>query len=134
MQNRRQHSMSALMTALFGLFLLAVTPLSFGQDVNASLSGTVTDPGGAVIPGAKLTLTNEATGFQSNFVSDSAGEYSFRNLTPGKYDLSITANGFKSTDQKGIELAVNQTARVDVKLPVGKADETVTVIGDASLI
>ncbi len=134
MQNRRRHSINALMLALFGILLLAVTPLSFGQDVNASLSGTVTDPGGAVIPGAKLTLTNEATGFQSNFVSDSAGEYSFRNLTPGKYDLSVTANGFKSTDQKGIELAVNQTARVDVKLPVGKADETVTVIGDASLI
>ena len=134
MQNRRQHSIRGLMLALLGLFLLAVTQVSFGQDVNASLSGTVTDPGGAVIPGAKLTLTNEATGFQSNFVSDGAGEYSFRNLTPGKYDLTVTATGFKSTDQKGIELAVSQTARVDIKLPIGKTDETVTVIGDASLI
>ena len=48
--------------------------LSFGQDTNASLSGTVTDPSSAAIPGAKLTLTNDATGFQSNFVSDAAGD------------------------------------------------------------
>jgi len=134
MANKAIVHKSCLLLTLLGIFLLAVTSMSFGQDINASLSGTVTDPGGAVIPGAKLTLTNEATGFQSNFVSDGAGEYSFRNLTPGKYNLSASATGFKSTDQKGIELAVNQAARVEIHLPIGKADETVTVVGDASLI
>jgi hypothetical protein len=134
MQNRRVFSAHSLLLALLGVFLLAVTNLSFGQDTNASLSGTVSDPSGAVIPGANLTLTNVATGFQSKFVSDGAGEFSFNNLTPGKYDLTATASGFKQTDQKGIELAVNQTARLPVHMPVGKADETVTVIGDASLI
>jgi hypothetical protein len=104
------------------------------QDINATLSGSVTDPGGAVIPGATLKLTNSETGFQSTFVSDAAGEYTFRNLTPGKYDLNVMAAGFKSFDRKGIELAVNQAARVPVQLAIGKADETVTVIGDASLI
>jgi hypothetical protein len=134
MQKRRVLSTHSLLLALLGVFLLAVTNLSFGQDVNASLSGTVTDPSGAAIPGAKMTLTNEATGFKANFISDAAGEYSFHNLTPGKYDMNVTANGFKTTDQKGIELAVSQAARIDVKLPLGKTDETVTVIGDASLI
>lgn len=123
-----------LFLALLGIALFTVTQSGFGQDTNASLSGTVTDPSGAVIPGAQLSLSNEATGFKSNFVSDAAGEYSFQNLTPGKYDLSVTANGFKSTDQRGIELAVNQTGHLDIHLPVGKTDETVTVIGDASLI
>ena len=120
--------------ALAGLFLLALTISSFAQDTNASLSGTVTDPSGAAIAGAKLTLTNEATGFQSNFVSDQSGNYSFRNLTPGKYDLNAAAGGFKTQDQKGIELLVNQAARVDVHLPVGQTGETVTVTADASLI
>src|SRR5207302_4022546 len=82
----------------------------------------------------KLTLTNEATGFQSAFVADSAGDYSFRNLTPGKYDLSASAPGFKSGDQKGIQLAINQAAHQDVHLSVGQTGETVTVTADASLL
>lgn len=124
----------SLLLALIGAIFLAVTNYSFAQDVNASLSGTVTDPTGAAIPGAKLTLTNEATSFQSAFVSDETGSYSFRNLTPGKYTLSVSAAGFKTQDQKGIELAVNQAARIDVHLPVGQTGETVTVTSDASLI
>jgi hypothetical protein len=134
MQKQRGYSVRCSMLALLGIFLMAVTTLSFGQDINASLSGTVLDPGGAVIPGAKLTLTNEASGFQSNFISDGTGQYSFRNLTPGKYDLTVSATGFKSADQKGIELAVNQVARVEIHLQIGKADETVTVTADTSLI
>ena len=125
---------SSRMLALLGVLLLAVTNLTFAQDTNASLSGTVSDPTGAAIPGAKLTLTNEATAFQSAFVSDATGNYSFRNLTPGKYDLNVSAAGFKTQDQKGIELAVNQTARQDIHLPVGQTGETVTVVSDASLI
>jgi hypothetical protein len=113
--------------------LVAVAPV-FGQDTNASLGGTVTDPSGAVIPGAKLTLVNSATGFQVSFESDAAGEYNFRNLTPGKYDLSVSAANFQSERRTGIELAANQAARVEVKLALGQSDQTVTVNGDASLI
>jgi hypothetical protein len=124
----------SLLFALLVICLLATGVKSFGQDTNASLSGTVTDQSNAAIPGAKLTLTNTATAFQSNFVSDESGGFSFRNLTPGKYTLATTATGFKAHTQQGIELAVNQSARLDVHLEIGKADETVTVIGDASLI
>ena len=106
---------------LFGIFLLAVNQQSFGQDVNASLSGSVTDPSGAVIPGAKVTLINEASGARQDFQTDAGGEYNFRNLPPGIYDLSVTAPAFESFVRKGIELAVNQNARVDVKLTVGTA-------------
>jgi len=125
---------NCLFLTLLGVFLLAVTISSYGQDTNASLSGSVSDPSNASIPGAKLTITNEATGFQLSAESNSAGEYTFRNITPGKYDLSASAQNFEVSLQKGIELALNQAARVDVHLKVGKADETVTVIGDASLI
>ncbi|WP_263359046.1 carboxypeptidase regulatory-like domain-containing protein [Acidicapsa ligni] len=134
MRNTFTRVARCLNVALLGIFLLAVTNLSYGQDTNASLSGTVTDPSGAAIPGAKLTLKNAATSFQQSFESDGTGEYTFRNLTPGKYDLSVTATNFQSSVRTGIELAVNQSARIDVKLPLGKSDETVTVTGDASLI
>ncbi|HEY1985305.1 MAG TPA: carboxypeptidase-like regulatory domain-containing protein [Terracidiphilus sp.] len=134
MQTRPQFFPRSLLLALLGVFLMAMTNLSYGQDTNASLSGTVSDPSGAAIPGAKLTLTNEATGFQSNFVSDGSGEYSFRNLTPGKYDLSTTAAGFKSSEQKSIELSINQAGHNLVVLQVGQTGETVTVTADNSLI
>jgi hypothetical protein len=120
--------------AALAVCVLLLNANAFGQDTNASLGGTVMDQNNAAIPGAKLTLKNVATGFQVNFVSDGTGAYTFRNLTPGKYMLSTTATGFRSAAQEGIELAVNQTARLDVHLAIGKADETVTVIGDASLI
>ena len=93
-----------LLLLLLGVFLVAAVSSAYCQDTNASLEGTVTDPNNAAIAGAKLTLTNLATGFQSNFVSDTNGEFSFHNLTPGKYDLEAEASGFKSSSQKGIEL------------------------------
>ena len=104
---------------LLGIFLLAANPQSFGQDVNASLDGTVVDPNGAVIPGAKMTLTNEVNGAQLNFMTDAAGEYNFRNLPPGVYDLTVNAPSFETFVRKGIELAVNQYARIPVNLTVG---------------
>ncbi|WP_158750513.1 carboxypeptidase-like regulatory domain-containing protein [Acidobacterium sp. S8] len=121
---------------MFFLIMIPFTVNSFiyAQDTNASLSGTVTDSSGAIVPAANLSLTNLATGFQQNVVSNGSGEYTFRNLTPGKYTLSVNAQGFQSVVQTGIELAVNQVARTDVHLTVGKADETVTVNGDVSLI
>ena len=134
MANRSTAIRRYALLAFLGILLLAGSHSSFGQDTNASLSGTVTDPSNAAIPGAKLTLTNEATSFQSNFVSDSEGAFTFRNLTPGNYTLDVAANGFKSTTQKGIQLAVNQSARLDLHMSVGKTNETVTVVGDASLI
>jgi hypothetical protein len=134
MANRARMATRYLVLAFLGMFLFAASHRSYGQDINATLSGTVTDPSGAVIPGAKLTLVNEATGFQSSYVSDSGGEYSFGNLTPGKYDLTVAAAGFKAVSQKGIELLVAQRGHSDVHLTVGQADQTVEVSADTSLI
>src|ERR1035437_6182748 len=134
MRIRLLRTTNCLLLALLAVFMLTATNRSYGQDINATLSGTVTDPSGAVIPGAKLTLVNEATGFQSSYVSDSGGEYSFGNLTPGKYDLMVTGAGFKAVSQKGIELLVAQRGHSDVHLTVGQADQTVEVSADTSLI
>ncbi len=126
--------LALLWIAIVGVCLTAFNHRGFGQDVNASLAGTITDSTGAVIPGAKLTLTNEASGAQQEFESDGAGQYSFRNLPPGKYDLAVSATGFESSIHKGIELAVNQAARVEIALTPGQSSQTVTVSGDAPLL
>ncbi len=126
--------MRCLLLPFLGMCLLAGTSSSYGQDTNASLSGTVTDPTSAAIPGAKLSLANAATGFTSTYVSDEAGQFTFRNLTPGTYNLTVAATGFQSAVQQGLVLSINQAARVDIHLTVGAASQTVTVEGDTSLI
>jgi Carboxypeptidase regulatory-like domain len=132
---RKQRLTQPMLNGLLAVALMAgLTLCSYGQDTNASLSGTAKDPTNAAVPGAALTLTNEATGFQLKSVTDPSGEFTFRNLTPATYDLAVTATGFDMTVQKGIELSVNQAARLDVQLTVGKLGQTITVTGGASQI
>ena len=101
---------------------------------NAALGGTVTDSSGAAISGAQLTLTNTATGSEARFTSDDRGEYAFRNLVPGTYNLSISKPGFQAYVQKGIQVTINQSARADAVLKIGAQTETVSVIGENSAI
>jgi len=107
--------------------LLFVPLLAFGQSQNASISGTITDATGAVVPNAQLELTNEQRQVSMKTASASNGLYSFPNLVPGTYDLKVDATGFKSVAQKGISLTINQLARVDVQLEVGTSVQTVDV-------
>ncbi|HWQ35603.1 MAG TPA: carboxypeptidase regulatory-like domain-containing protein [Blastocatellia bacterium] len=122
----------ALCSSLLALALLPVA--GFAQSSNATLNGTVTDQTGAVVAGAELTLTNTATGFEARFTSNERGEFTFRNLTPGIYDLKVTKTGFQSYVQKGIILTINAVGRAEVVLQVGGQSETVTIQGDNSLI
>src|SRR6516165_10233503 len=116
MSTKTIHARRVVLAAVLFSFLLAVTTVSIAQIGNASLGGTVTDQSGAAIPGAVLTLTNSATGFKATFTSDNSGEYSFRNLTPGTYDLTASKNGFQTQSQKSIVITINQSARFDVGL------------------
>jgi hypothetical protein len=116
------------------LLTMAVASKSYAQDINASLSGTVLDPSGAVVPAAQLTLTNAATQFAVSAVSSDNGQFTLRNLTPGRYDLKVVAKNFQTSVQTGIELTINQAARLDVSLKLGTESQTVTVSADASLL
>ena len=112
--------------------MLSVT--GFAQSSNATLNGTVTDPSGAVVPNAELVLTNTATKTEAKFTSNERGEFTFRNLTPGTYELQASKDGFQAYLRKGIILTINQIAQANVSLQVGGQQQTVTVIGDASAI
>jgi hypothetical protein len=104
------------------------------QSTNATLNGTVTDQNGAVVAGVELTLINTSTNYEAKFTTNERGEYTFRNLTPGTYDLKVNKQGFQSYLRKGIILTINSISNADVVLQVGGQQETVTVTADASAI
>ena len=116
------------------LFILAGGVL-LAQLVTASLEGTVFDPAGAVVPGAKVRVVNNSTNLEMRAVADSDGRFSFPSLPPGgPYSVTVEAAGFSTEEMAGITLAVNQAVRIDVKLRVGSATETVKVTAEAPLV
>ncbi len=115
---------------LMPLFLLLACAGAFAQ-ANSELTGVITDTTGAVISGANVVLTEPATGFTRATVSGATGLYDFAGLNPGNYNLTVTANGFKTSTQSGIVVNVSGTFRADTKLTVGAQSATVTVEADA---
>jgi hypothetical protein len=118
------------------MFLLASAVLnvsSFGQTAG-EISGVVTDSSGAVLVGTTITVTNPQTNFTREAISNTSGNYSFPSLTPGLYNVRAEKQGFQSEVRNGIELQVQQTARIDFRLNVGSVTETVEVTGGAPLL
>jgi hypothetical protein len=109
------------------LVLASICMPSGAQTVDTAILGTVTDHSGAVVPGANVTVTSAATGIAKTAVTAGTGEYTVNYLLPGSYNISVTANGFSTTQQQGIEVQLSQQARVNIQLQVGSATEQVTV-------
>ncbi len=118
--------------ALF-FMLLAATPCA-AQQATAQITGTVKDPSGAIIVGSKVTLTNLDTGIAHSTVTNKQGDYLFTLVPIGAYELAVEREGFHKYEQKGITLQINQNARVDVSLQLGKTSEVVEVNADATQV
>ncbi len=114
-------------------FTLAGAAPAIAQSFYGSILGTVTDPGGAVMPGASLTLTNQGTQERRTVQSDESGNYRFVNLIPGKYRLDVEKAGFKHLDRPDILVEVQADVRIDVTLEVGQLLQTVEVKGANSV-
>src|SRR5438477_10679543 len=84
------------------LLMAALSAANAWAATTGSISGTVKDPSGAVIPGAMVTVTNSGTGIQNNTVADSKGDYTFPTLVPGRYDLEVMAEGFRIHKRSGL--------------------------------
>ncbi len=106
----------------------------YAQAYVASLSGTVSDPQGAAIPGATLTLTNTATGQVRRTSSSSDGRYIFAQLLPGTYELTVKAQGFKTVVHRGVTLLPSHAATLDLQMQVGAVQQTVQVSSRAPLL
>jgi hypothetical protein len=118
---------------LLPLFLVLACVGAFAQ-ANSSVSGTVTDQTGAVVPEATVELTDPATGTTRSTVSDSSGLYQIAGLNAATFNMRVTAKGFESYVRKGIVVNISSTFRVDVKLTVGSTESTVTVAADALMV
>src|SRR5580704_16709924 len=118
--------------ALLVLFLGVLWPAS--AQSTATLQGTVTDPAGAAVPNAKVVASNEATGVQSETVSDSAGAYLFPSLLIGNYKLEIMASGFQRVVLNGLRLDVASTVTQNVLLTLGQTSQTVEVVAVEPLV
>jgi Carboxypeptidase regulatory-like domain len=118
-----------LLAALFSAaFVLA--PSAWAQE-NATITGTVVDPTGAVVPNAAINLTNVATGQVRQAASNNSGIYIFANVGVGHFNLEATAPGFEKFSRTDIVVNTDQTLKEDVSLTVGNAAQTVTVQADA---
>jgi hypothetical protein len=103
------------------------------QVTTGTIIGTVTDQGG-VVPGANVSIIEVNRGTSDTFVTDSAGSYTAPFLTPGTYRVEVNVSGFKKWVREGIIIQVNQRARVDVSLEIGRLEETTTVVASAPLL
>jgi hypothetical protein len=106
----------------------------WGQTFSGTLTGVVTDPSGAVIPGAKVTLTDVGKNIDHTATSDAEGRYVLRALSPSTYRLKVEASGFTTYVQDNIVLAVNQSSSIEVQLKVGTASEVIEVTSGAPLL
>jgi hypothetical protein len=126
-RNIKPISLAVLLTCL-----LALT--AFGQTTTGSLTGTVTDPSGAVVAGATLTLVKPETGAERTTTSNTEGRFDFATLQPGKYNITVDAKGFKKAVSRDIIISVTQVAEVTIPLEIGSASETVTVSASQEVI
>ena len=105
-----------------------------GQSTYGSITGLVTDPSGAAIGDARVTLTNLGTAEKRIQPTGSDGLYSFVNLIPGNYRIEVEKAGFKRITQEPVVVQVQQSSKIDVALPIGQATETVEVTSETPLL
>jgi hypothetical protein len=106
----------------------------YAQEFRGTVLGRVTDSSGAVVPNAKVTLTNEETNVSTAAMSNAEGNYIVPFVLPGRYTVTVELSGFRTFVRKGITVAVNDRVPIDVTLDIGATTEAVTVTADAPLI
>jgi hypothetical protein len=115
------------------IFFFAAS-IALAQAGRGSVSGLVTDPAGALVAGAQVTLLNHATGVAQHTVTSSAGLYTFISLNPGLYQVTASQKGFKNVVQDKVTVTVDQVTQVNITLQVGAISETVTVTEGIELV
>lgn len=99
--------------------LCLATTRGYSQATNGTINGTVSDPTGDVVAGAKVKLTNSGTAESRTATTNDSGFYSFENLPPGQYEISVQQSGFKQLTRQNIELQVDSTLRINLELTSG---------------
>src|ERR1043166_3283206 len=131
--NRFHDSLSrrAVLAILVVAIMFGASHRASAQVLYGSLVGNVTDPKGAVIPSAAITVTNQGTGIAKTATTDPTGAYQFIDLQPGNYTLKVSVSGFKTHERRDIPVTLNNVTRADVALEVGSIEQSVTITGEA---
>ncbi len=119
-------------TLLSATLLFLTASSTFAQTTSTTILGSVTDSSGATVPGAKVVATNINTGIRRQDTTTATGDYGFPLLDVGMYSVTVEMKGFKTETQKGIELQINQKARVDFRLEIGAQTEIVTITAEVA--
>jgi hypothetical protein len=122
--------MQLLQVVFTAICLLLFVPTNANAQANAGVTGTITDSSGAVVQGAKVTITNQATSVSVHLVSTSSGTYAINGLNPGQYTITVEAPGFKKVVQRDVNIEITVTATIDIPLSTGAATDTVEVTSD----
>jgi hypothetical protein len=126
--------MNRLRFCLISLFTLLFTLAAVAQIQNGQFQGTVTDPSGAAVPNAKITISNQSTGLSVTATTNATGLYSIKELPVGVYKVTVEAAGFKTYSDSGVQLDAGSTSQVNVKMVLGQTREVVEVTGEASQV
>jgi hypothetical protein len=113
---------------------IAGNPGAFAQTITATVGGTVTDPQGAVVGGAQVTATNDATHVSTHTVTNHAGTYAIQFLPIGTYTVTVSGAGFQAVSIGPFPLQIDQIAKVNARLPVGEASSTVKVMAESGAL
>ena len=114
--------------------LAAISPAILLAATTGSISGTVKDPSGAVIPGATITATNTATNVQTKTVSDDKGFYTFPSLPVGRYNVKVEEEGFGTQARNNLQVDANGALVADLTLEMAEKIEEVTVLENAAQV
>ncbi len=124
-ERRLRHLCLAALLMILGLRVIA--PPAAAQEASAGVNGVITDPTGAVVSGAQISLVNVDTNVVRTTTANNDGAYVFINVVPGNYTIKVGKPGFSSVTESGLHLEVNQTATFDFHLKVGETQTSVTV-------
>ncbi len=116
------------------LLVLGAGATALGQAGRGGISGLISDPSGAIVPGAKVTAQNNATGVKISTVSTAAGLYSFISLSPGIYEVTTSEKGFETAVRTNVVVTVDQGSIVNITLQIGNVTEVVSVNESSSLV
>lgn len=114
--------------------LLALAPCASAQKATGTITGTITDPSGAVVPGAVVSIVNDRTGAARETTTNDQGSFSFPELDAGTYRLSVNKIGFKKLSLRAVELHVGDVTNLNLKMEMGAAAETVMVEASAIVV
>src|SRR5215470_14407034 len=116
------------------IFLSALSLSALAQTDRGTITGTISDPAGAVVSNAAIQARNLGTGGLYDVVSTATGNYTLAELPAGTYEIAVTVPGFKKFVRQGLTIQVAQAVRIDIALEVGNGTESVTVTAEAPLL